>query len=109
MTLARPIWVFFFLFLASCAQLGVESPKTFNEKIAVAISTVTAIRQTATTLLVAKKITPEDAQNVQTQADNARAGVEVARMAGSPAGEAKIQQVQLVLQALQAYLAAKEK
>jgi hypothetical protein len=97
--------------VVGCAQLGVPSPQTMSEKVAVAISTVTAVRQTATTLLAAKKISVEDAQNVQAQADTARAGVEVARQmaATDPAGAAtKLQTATTILTALQAYLTAKE-
>ena len=40
---------------SACAQLGLPTPQTFNEKMATAYATVTAVRDTATKLLVAKK------------------------------------------------------
>lgn len=100
------------LALTACAQLGIPKPETFNERLAVGYSTVTTVRQTATTLLQAKKITADDAQNVQQQADNARAGLDIARTISktdAKAADAKLTAVRSALTALQAYLATKEK
>lgn len=97
--------------LAGCAGLGVPSPETPAERIAVTVVSVTAVRQSAHTLLVARKITPDDAENVQRQADNVIAGAQIARamLAVDPAAaDAKLQQTRQVLLALQAYLAARE-
>lgn len=97
--------------LAACTSLGAPAPKTLNERIAVTVTAVTAVRQSATTLLTAKKLSVEDAENIQRQADNVMAGVQVARSL-SPvdpnAADAKLQQTRQVLLALQAYLATKE-
>lgn len=96
--------------LVACASLGVPTPDTFNKKLAVGISTVTEIRQTATTLLTAGKITVADATNIQTQADNASAGLTIARsLSGTDltAADAKLTASITVLTALQAYLALK--
>lgn len=94
---------------AGCAQLGMPIPQTFNERIATAYASVSAIRDTATVLLQAKKISPDDAQNVQTQADNARAGIEIARkILDLESANAKLSSVQAGLVALQAYLATKK-
>jgi hypothetical protein len=76
------------------------------------MSAVTGVREAALTLLTAKKISADDAQNLQKQADNVRAGTVIAQslLATDPAAaDAKIQQTRAVLIALQAYLAAKEK
>lgn len=100
------------LMAAGCSNLGLPSPQTFNQKIAVAIGSVTAVRNSATTLLVAKKITVADAENVQTAANNARAGIDVARTieASDPVGaNSKLTAVTTVLTALQGYLAEKGK
>lgn len=86
---------------------SVPKPKTFNESAAVAIVTVTQVRETATALLVAKKITVEDARNVQKQADNARSGIEVARAlykADPFAGQMELSTVVKGLTILQQYL-----
>lgn len=104
--------VFALLWLATgCTQLGLPTPQTFNEKLAVGYSTVTAIRNTATTLLVAKKLSVEDAQNVQTQSDNLRSGLDIANKVhalDAAAGNDKLAAVQTALVALQAYLASKQ-
>ena len=97
-------------FLPACAQLGVPTADTFNQKLAVAIGSVTAVRETATTLLKAQKITADDAQNVQDGANNARTGIEVARTlskANMTAADNKLTAVSTALQALNAYLAAR--
>lgn len=97
------IWV-----LASCANL--PTPDTFNQKLAVALGTVTAVRTTTTTLLQARKISADDAQNVQDAANNARAGIEVARTLSKvsiAAADSKLSAVTTALQALQTYLTSK--
>jgi hypothetical protein len=98
--------------IAACQSLGLQSPKTFNEKAAVAISSVTAVRQSAITLLTANKITAADAQNIQDQANNARAGIEVAvaiNETDPAAAENRISAVLVGLNAISAYLTAKGK
>lgn len=98
-------------FLAACGSLGLATPETPAQRIAATVVSVTAVRQSAQTMLVAKKITPDDAENIQRQADNVIAGAQVARsMLGvdPAAADAKLQQTRQVLLALQAYLAARE-
>lgn len=97
--------------MIGCAALGVQSPQTFNEKAAVAISSVTVVRQTATALLQANKISAPDAQNIQGQADNARAGIEVAIAINATdpgAAENRIGAILVGLNAITAYLTAKQ-
>ena len=92
-----------------CAQLGIQ-PETFNQRLAVSYSTVTTIRQTALTLLQAKKISVADARHIQEQADNARSGLDIARAmrADDPKGaDNKLESVRTALAALNAYLVAK--
>lgn len=96
--------------LVGCSQLGIPKPQTFNQRLAVGYTTVTAVRQTAITLLQADKITANDASNVQEQADNARAGLDLARSihATNPqAAETRLDAVIVGLNALQAYLQAR--
>jgi hypothetical protein len=62
-------------------------------------------------LLQANKITPDDAQNVQNQADNARAGLDVARSLSKTdlnSAEAKLEATKIVIKALSDYLAKKQ-
>lgn len=108
-----PFWTLFLVLVTACAALGVSSPQTFNESAAFLTTGATAARQSAQTLLVAGKISPDDAQHVQDGADQVVAGVKVARAVrtsrGEAAGEAKLAQVRASLVALQAYLATKDK
>ncbi len=98
--------------LASCASLGVPSPQTFNEKEAAAISSVTAIRGTALSLLQSGKITADDAQSVQAQADTAREAIKVAEQlhaANPEAGMDRMTAIITSLTALQTYLSSRSK
>lgn len=97
--------------LVACTSLGAPAPQTLNERIAVTVTAVTAVRQSTTTLLTAQKLSVQDAENIQRQADNVVAGAQIARtLAGvdPAAADAKLQQTRQVLLALQAYLATKE-
>ena len=95
--------------LAGCASL---QPKSFNEKLAVGISTVIAARTTATVLLSARKITADDAQNVQNAADNARAGLELARTIHATLpeqGNARLNAVLVGINGITTYLCSRDK
>lgn len=99
------------LVLSACAQFGVPTPETLPSRIAVGIISVTEVRSQTLFLAQSGKLSKEDAENLQKQADNARAGLEVARLlaATDPVGaDAKLQQTRAVLLALQQYLLAKE-
>ncbi len=98
------------LLLTSCQTLGVPTPQTFNEKEAAAVSSVTAIRSTAASLLTADKITAADAQNIQTQADTAREAIVVASTihATDPAAaDNRLTAIITGLNAISAYLATR--
>ncbi len=102
-----PFYALLLVVLTACATLGVEAPKTFNERLAAGYATTTAARDTTATLLTSGKVSASDAQNVQAQLDNARAGLDLAReihAANPPAGDAKLDAVVTALTALQAYL-----
>lgn len=106
MKLAQTRWLLFLL-LAGCAYLGVPTPTTFNERVAAAYTTTTALVETTRTLLVAKKITPSDAENVLKQTDTVIAGLDVARSysATNPiAANDKLTATLTILQAIQSYL-----
>lgn len=99
------------LLLTACATFG-PAPKTFNQRLAVGITTVTAARTTALTLLTAGKINADDATNVNKQADVAREGLELARTihASLPEqGDAKLLAVQLGIDGLKSYLCSRDK
>lgn len=96
--------------MAACAAIGAPEPQTFNQKVAVGIASVTTVRQSATVLLNAGKISVDDAKNVQAQADTAMAGITIARSVGhtdQAAGQTKLNAALTILQALDAYLKSK--
>lgn len=95
------------LILCACASLGVPQPKTFNERLAAAYSSVTSVRASTTILLNGGVIGSADAVNVQRQADVAREGLDVARTLPAPQAETKLEATLLILQAAQSYLCAK--
>ncbi len=109
--LYQKLAIFLLTLAAGCAALGIQAPQTFNEKLAVGYTSVTSIRQAATTLLTSAKITPDDAQNVQNQADNARMALDIARATfktGDTTGaQTKLDTTITALTALQSYLASK--
>jgi hypothetical protein len=100
-------FAFLTAFLVGCAQLGVPATDTFNKKLLAGYSSVTAVRNTATTLLVAKQITPKDAQNIQVQADAARGGLDIAsslKDTDFKAAEDRLTVSLTILQGIQTYL-----
>jgi|SRR5882672_3827080 len=110
--LAKLFACLFLVLAAGCASLGLPTPTTYNERLAAAYGTVTEIRRDAIVLLTAKKISADDAQNVQNQADAVRAGLDVssaAFRAGDQAGAtSKLATTLQILQALQSYLVIKK-
>lgn len=99
------------MLIAGCASLGIPQADTFNKKEAVAITTVTAIRSTALTLLTSGKISADDAQNIQDQADNAREAIVVAdtlHAADPNAGADRLTAIITSLTAIQTYLATRK-
>ena len=107
---AVPLSFVLYLMLG-CAALGLPSADTFNEKLVVAVSLVTAVRTTATTLLTEGKITANDTDNALKATDAARAGIEVARTLSKTdmtAADSKLTAVRTTLVALQSYLATKK-
>jgi hypothetical protein len=104
------LWLFLVL-AAGCASLGIPTPETFNERIAAAQTAVNTVVSDVGILLVAKKITPDDAENVIKQTDNLVAGLKVARqLSGTSvvAANDKLSATLLALTALQTYVATKK-
>lgn len=98
--------------LSACTTLGIPTAKTFNEKWLAAQTTDTAVLQTDIALLQAGKISKEDAANVEAQADNVKAGLDIARTIyenDQQAGQSKLDSVVTALTALQTYLQSKGK
>lgn len=101
----------FTIAVLGCAQLGLPTPTTMNEKIAAAQSSATQLRVTATQLLNAKTISSQDATNVLRTTDAATEGIAVAlaMSASDPTGaNTRLQTTITLLSTLQAYLATKK-
>jgi len=101
---------FVLMWLAACAQLGLPTPTTMNEKLAAAQGSVTQVRTTATNLLTAKQITVADAENALKVTDAASEGIAVARTLSATdpnAAQARLTMIVTTLTAIQAYLASK--
>lgn len=99
-------------FMCACAQLGIVQPDTFNQRLAAGYTSVTAVRQGTATLLSGQKITVVDAQNIQTQADTARAGLDIAQGLSSTditSAENRLTVSLTILQGLQTYLTSRSK
>ncbi len=114
--LLKKFWLIYFslisfTLISACATMGVPSPETFNEKLAVGYGTVTQIRTTTAQLVTSKKLGSVDAQNIQGQADNARAGLDIARdlsKSDLPAANNRLQMATTILTALQSYLSTRQ-
>ncbi len=103
---------FVLLFATACAQLGLATPQTFEDKVATAYATISGVRTSTETLLREKKISLNDAVNVQSSADIARVGVDTARTmrATDPTGaDAKVNAVRAGLTAITTYLASRSR
>jgi len=100
------------LFATGCASLGLPTPTTYNERLAAAYGTITTVRAETLTLLVATKITPDDAQNVQNQADTIRSALDVShtlfKTGDTTGANTKLTTTITMLSTLQQYLAAKK-
>ena len=96
--------------LVACAALGLTKPTTFNQQIATGYGAATSVLQTADTLLKAGKISSNDAANVEVQADNLKAGLDIARQTyatdQATAGN-KLAATLTAIQALTQYLSTK--
>jgi uncharacterized cupredoxin-like copper-binding protein len=97
--------------MAGCAVFGISQPQTFEERAAAAYATNAAVRDTAATLLVSGKIDVGDAINIQAQADNARAGIDIARQIYTVdigSAETRLETAIVILTALDNYLRSKQ-
>jgi len=94
--------------LCSCAQLGLTTPKGFDQQLASAYGIHTAVISATTTALTSGSISSADAEHVQTIATTSRTLLDTAK-AAETAGDTAGAQKNLVLamsalQALQTYL-----
>lgn len=97
------------ILLAGCQFLGIAEPATFNQRLLVGYESVAAVRESTANLFVAGKIDVDDAENLQAQADLARAGLDIAASIPDPkAAETRLEATLIVLKGLNAYLEAKQ-
>lgn len=98
-------------FVPGCASFALEKPRTFNERAAYALASVTALRVAATNALATKTISANDAENVQTLANHARASIDAARAAqalgNATDAVARLALAEGILADLRTYLATK--
>ena len=94
--------------LSSCSMLGVPKAETFNDRVAYAFGTHTAVLQTITTAVVLRDIGSDEATNYAETADQARAMIDSARLvynAGDiPGANRQLLIATSILQLLQANL-----
>jgi Glucan phosphorylase len=94
------------LAITACASFPVRS---FNDKLAVAYTTVSAIYDVTAVAVRAHKLTAPDAKNILAQADNVRDALDIARdlyTAKDAAANDKLATAIATLNALQTYLAS---
>lgn len=100
------------LLLSACAQLGLQQPATFPEKLAAAVATNAEVRKQAADALVLGAIDVDQAKSILQTTDAVRQGLEIARgvYATDPnAANARLNTLVATLTALQAHLASKVK
>jgi hypothetical protein len=98
--------------LSACAAIGLPSPESFEDRLALGVGAVTQIRTDATVLLRQKAIDADDAQNAQDAANVARTGLDIARNLANvdrTAAEARLRATTAALTAMQTYLATRKK
>lgn len=100
------------LVLVGCASLGMAPAQTFDQKLAYAYGTHTAVVQAATQALNDKTITSTDALQVLKLADESRALLDASRAAlaaGDPAtANGRLALATQILVQLQSYLRSKQ-
>jgi hypothetical protein len=97
--------------LGGCAGLGLESPKTFQDRLAYAYGTNTAVREASTSSLNARKLSSADVAYVKERNDEVRRVLDAARLA-SEAGDVETAEGRLaaalkILTEVQSYLRAR--
>lgn len=104
------IYTVILLLLVGCAQAGLQPAKSFDESLAYGYSAVTSARISATNALKTGAIKREDAQEVLSLTDQARALLDSAkavRVTDTATAQAKLQLATQVLTQLSAYLATR--
>lgn len=99
------------LMLCACSSLGLQPAESFDQRLAYAYGTNTAVRTAAANAATVGTITKADAQFVLKQTDEARTLLDAARVAvnlGDPStAEGRLQLAVGILTQLQTYLNAR--
>lgn len=96
------------LTLVGCASLGLAPAQSFDQKLAYAYGTHTAVLQAAASAVTAKTLSPSDGEQVLKLADESRALLDAAKAAGDTAtGGNKLALATTILTQLQTYLNAR--
>lgn len=99
------------LVLAACGSLGLEEAKTFEDRLAYAYGTNTAVREASTSVLNAGTISSDDMIYIKGVNDRLRLGLDAARDAARigdmDTAEARLLMITQSLVALQNYMRAK--
>jgi hypothetical protein len=94
--------------VSACQSLALEPAQTFNDKLAYAVATHTAVLQATTSAVTAGTLSSDEAATVLKGADNAKLALDAAKAAHEAGDEAgantKLATALTALQALQDYL-----
>lgn len=108
---ALSVLMFAATLMQSCTSLGIANADTFNKKVAVAYTTVNATTDITTDLLIAKKISVDDARAVRAKLNDAVTAIAAAR-AGYDTdpkfSENKLADTLKIVAALQTFLQSKQ-
>lgn len=102
---------FLVVLVAACAAIGSVQPQDFNDRLVSSYSTVTALRDSATQLLAAQKISSADHKQITDQLETARFGLDAARatfLADPVGSNTRLSAIRTGVAALQSYLLTKE-
>lgn len=110
---SRKLYLALLLFVcAACAQLGLAPAQSFDQKLAYAYGTVTAVTQAATAALNSKDITSADAEQILRLRDESRSILDAAKVASSvgdtTTANGKLLLATSILTQLQAYLNSRQ-
>lgn len=99
------------VFLAGCAFMGVPTASTFNQRLAAAYSTATAVTKTELLLVQGGKLSKTDAVKISDSIDSAVGTLDIARLtfASTPvAAEDNLTTAIAALSAIQTLLEARK-
>ena len=97
------------LLLVGCSTLGVPAADTFNKRVVAANALVEQASATVETLLVAGKISKEEAQQYNQRAKDAAAAIDIARSAQATDPAEADARLSAIMNALNALVAELEK